>query len=355
MLTGYDKELHAHVEDEEIDVSVAAIREAIDGGEIGPWFQPQVELGNGKPVAVEALARWRRADGRIVRPQHFIPLIEREGLVGELTDHMLVQACRWKHYWDQRGLRLNLAINVSPQTLADESAADRFQDMVRKQGVEPNEVVLEITESSVMADAARGLGVLARLRLKGFGLSIDDFGTGYSSLAQLSQIPFTELKIDQGFVSGAPSQPRKRAVIEASLDLARKLDLDVVAEGVETVEEWQMLAELGCGLAQGNLIAQPVPGNELAKRWGAGGVRCTEVHRMPGSARGVPLRGFVCAAPLLRALNARVHPFRARQGLPAECTGVPRGSQPRWHEEATAACAPWIADESDIRASQCVI
>jgi EAL domain-containing protein (putative c-di-GMP-specific phosphodiesterase class I) len=112
--------------------------------------------------------------------------------------------------------------------------------------------------------------VLARLRLKGFGLSIDDFGTGYSSLAQLSQIPFTELKIDQGFVSGAHTDPRKRAVIEASLELARKLELEVVAEGVETTEDWQMLAELGCGMAQGYLIAKPVPGEELAAavaRW----------------------------------------------------------------------------------------
>src|SRR3546814_499129 len=110
--------------------------------------------------------------------------------------------------------------------------------------------MLEITEGSLVTDAARGLGVLARLRLKGFGLSIDDFGTGYSSLAQLSQIPFTELKIDQEFVSGASHEPRKRAVIEASLDLAHKLQLDVVAEGVETTEDWQMLAELGCGGAQ---------------------------------------------------------------------------------------------------------
>jgi EAL domain-containing protein (putative c-di-GMP-specific phosphodiesterase class I) len=112
--------------------------------------------------------------------------------------------------------------------------------------------------------------VLARLRLKGFGLSIDDFGTGYSSLAQLSQIPFTELKIDRGFVSGAHRQPRKRAVIEASLDLARKLELQVVAEGVETLEEWQLLAGLGCGIAQGHLIAHPVPGEELTAvvgRW----------------------------------------------------------------------------------------
>jgi EAL domain-containing protein (putative c-di-GMP-specific phosphodiesterase class I)/FixJ family two-component response regulator len=263
VLTGYDEELHAHDDEEEVEVSVAAVREALATGRIVPWFQPQVEFGNGKPVAVEALARWQRSDGRIVRPYHFIPLIESEGLVHELTDHMLIQGCRWKHYWDQRGLRLNLSVNVSPQTLADETAADRYQDIVRKQGVEPNEVVLEITESSVMADAARGLGVLARLRLKGFGLSIDDFGTGYSSLSQLSQIPFTELKIDQGFVSGVQSQPRKRAVIEASLDLARKLHLDVVAEGVETIEEWQALADLGCGMAQGNLVSQPVPGDEL--------------------------------------------------------------------------------------------
>ena len=263
VLGGYDDQLHAYDDDEVVDVSVQALRDALASNEIEPWFQPQVELGNGRPVAVEALARWCRRDGRVVRPMHFVALMEREGMVGELTDHMLVQSCRWKRHWDQQGFRVKLAVNVSPQLLADETAADRYQEIVRKQGVEPNEVVLEITESSVMADAARGLGVLARLRLKGFGLSIDDFGTGYSSLAQLSQIPFTELKIDQGFVSGAHTQPRKRAVIEASLDLARKLQLDVVAEGVETVEDWQMLAELGCGMAQGHLISPPVPGNDL--------------------------------------------------------------------------------------------
>ena len=268
VLGSFDEQLHAYDDDEVVEVSVANLRDALANNEIEPWFQPQVELGNGKPVAVEALARWRRSDGHVVRPAHFIPLIEREGMVSELTDYMLEQSCRWKHHWDQHGLRLNVAINVSPQLLADETAADRYQDIVRGQGVEPSEVILEITESSVMADAARGLGVLARLRLKGFGLSIDDFGTGYSSLAQLSQIPFTELKIDQGFVSGAQKQPRKRAVIEASLDLARKLQLDVVAEGVETVEDWQMLADLGCGMAQGHLISQPVPGSELTAALG---------------------------------------------------------------------------------------
>ena len=136
--------------------------------------------------------------------------------------------------------------------------------------MDPSEVVLEITESLLMADAARGLGVLARLRLKGFGQSIDDFGTGYSSLAQLSQVPFTELKIDQGFVAGVHAQPRKRAVVEASLDLARKLNLETVAEGVETTEDWQALAALGCDAAQGFLISPAVPGEELVatiSRW----------------------------------------------------------------------------------------
>jgi EAL domain-containing protein (putative c-di-GMP-specific phosphodiesterase class I)/FixJ family two-component response regulator len=270
LLTTYEERRQGDDDDEPVEVGLDEVRAALLRGELLPWFQPQVEFGNGKVVSVEALARWRRGDGHIVRPLQFVPLLEREGLAQRLTDLMLEQACLWKRRWDEEGLRLHLSVNVSPSTLADPAAADHYQQMVQDHGVDPREVVLEITESSLMADAARGLGALARLRLKGFGLSIDDFGTGYSSLAQLSQIPFTELKIDQGFVSGAHTEPRKRAVIEASLELARKLELEVVAEGVETTEDWQMLAELGCGMAQGYLIAKPVPGEELTSvvaRW----------------------------------------------------------------------------------------
>jgi EAL domain-containing protein (putative c-di-GMP-specific phosphodiesterase class I)/AmiR/NasT family two-component response regulator len=257
--------------DEHVDVDLEELRLALSRGEVAAWFQPQVEFGNGRAVAVEALARWRRTDGKLVRPMNFVPLLEREGLAQALTDLMLEQACQWRRRWlDHDGLHLRVCVNISPVTLSDSSAADHYQQIARDHGVDPADVMLEVTESSLMSDAARGLGVLARLRLKGFGLSIDDFGTGYSSLAQLSQIPFTELKIDRGFVSGAHRQPRKRAVIEASLELARKLELQVVAEGVETLEEWQLLAELGCGIAQGHLIAHPVPGEELpaiVARW----------------------------------------------------------------------------------------
>ncbi len=250
-------------DESEADFTVPALLEALDNGEILPWFQPQVEFGNGKVVGVEALARWERPDGSVVRPVLFVPLLEREGRADALTERMLDEGCRWLQRWCRDGLRLKLSVNVSPLALADPAAADRYQAIVESHAVSPEDVVLEITESSVMTDAARGLGVLARLRLKGFGLSIDDFGTGYSSLAQLAQVPFTELKVDKEFVFSAHSQPRKRAVVEASLDQPRKLNLTPVAEGVESVEDWQLLAELGCNIAQGWLIGRPVPGSEL--------------------------------------------------------------------------------------------
>jgi EAL domain-containing protein (putative c-di-GMP-specific phosphodiesterase class I) len=266
-LHSYEEQLQGIAEEEAIAVEVDEVRAALADGAIEPWFQPQVELLNGRVLAVEVLARWIR-DGHVVRPMQFVPVLERAGLGRELTDAMLVQACRWKRQWDQADLRLQVAVNVSHATLVDHAVADDFQALVKAQGVEPGAIMFEITESALLAD--RGLSVLARLRLMGFGLSIDDFGTGYSSLAQLSEVPFTELKIDRGFVSGATKQPRKRAVIEASLVLARKLRLGVVAEGVETVDEWQMLSELGCDAAQGFLISKAVPGVELAEviaRW----------------------------------------------------------------------------------------
>ncbi len=254
----------------DIEFTLEQAREALSRGDIVPWFQPQAEFGNGKIVSVEALARWRLADGRMVPPAVFVPVMEAGGLIDELTSLMLVQSCAWWKRWRARGLDLKISVNVSAQNLTGPEVADRYEAVLREHGLSPDRVVLEITESSVMSDTARGLGMLARLRLKGFGLSVDDFGTGYSSLSQLSQIPFTELKIDRGFVSGSPTQPRKRAMIETSIDLARKLDLCVVAEGVETIEEWQLLAQLGCDFAQGYLISAPVPGEQLPdaiQRW----------------------------------------------------------------------------------------
>ncbi|MFT3807950.1 EAL domain-containing protein [Arenimonas sp.] len=253
-----------------VEVTLDQVRDALANNQIQPYFQPQAEFSNGKVVGVEALARWRLPDGSMVPPAVFIPLVENGGLIDDLTLHMLSASCRWWQEWKRAGLDLRISVNVSAHNLVGPEVADRYERIVNEHGLSPEYLILEITESSVMSDTARGLGMLARLRLKGFGLSVDDFGTGYSSLAQLSQIPFTELKIDQGFVGGAPDQPRKRAVIEASLDLARKLEISVVAEGVETMDEWQLLAQLGCDYAQGHLISRPVAGEELPaaiQRW----------------------------------------------------------------------------------------
>jgi len=252
------------------ETTVEQVRVAFDTGLIVPHFQPQAEMHNGKIVSVEALARWIQPDGQALSAVHFMPLVEANGMIQAFTERILGQSCEWLQRWAADGMRLKVSVNVSAQNLTGPEVADRYEHVVRSHGVLPTDVVLEVTESALMSDTASGLAMLARLRLKGFGLSVDDFGTGYSSLAQLSEIPFTELKIDRGFVHRSPEQPRKIAMIETSLDLARKLELKVVAEGIETMEEWQLLAQRGCDLAQGYLISAAVAGDRLAEtveRW----------------------------------------------------------------------------------------
>ena len=253
-----------------VQTTVEQVRAAFEDNLIVPWFQPQAEMHNGKIVSVEALARWIQPDGQALSAVHFMPLVEAHGMIGAFTERMLGLSCEWRHRWAADGLRLKVSVNISAQNLTGSEVADHYEKVVRSRGLQPADIVLEVTESALMSDTASGLAMLARLRLKGFGLSVDDFGTGYSSLAQLSEIPFTELKIDRGFVHRAPELPRKVAMIETSIDLARKLDLKVVAEGVETMEEWQLLAQRGCDFAQGYLISPAVPGDRLAEaieRW----------------------------------------------------------------------------------------
>lgn len=253
-----------------MQTTVDQVRTAFEEGLIVPWFQPQAEMHNGKIVSVEALARWIQPDGQALSAVHFMPLVEAHGMIEAFTERILGLSCQWQQRWAADGMRLKVSVNISAQNLTGPAIADRYEQIVRQHGMQPRDVVLEVTESALMSDTASGLAMLARLRLKGFGLSVDDFGTGYSSLAQLSEIPFTELKIDRGFVHRSPDQPRKIAMIETSLDLARKLELKVVAEGIETMEEWQLLAQRGCDFAQGYLISPAVAGDRLSeavKHW----------------------------------------------------------------------------------------
>ena len=258
----FTADLLAH-EDPLPDINEGLLAEALANDAFEAWFMPQVAIGSGFVTGVEALARWS-LNGHAVSPARFIPELERSGLIDALTERILAQTCRWRQRWREAGMQLSVSVNVSMHNLDDTAAADRYQAIVQAAGVDPREVTLEITESAMMHEAAQVLNVLARLRLKGFGLSVDDFGTGWSSLSQLAQLPVTELKIDQGFINGAATDTRNRAVVEASIELGRKLKLTTVAEGVRSVDEWQMLAELGCSRAQGELIGMAVPGDQLA-------------------------------------------------------------------------------------------
>jgi EAL domain-containing protein (putative c-di-GMP-specific phosphodiesterase class I)/CheY-like chemotaxis protein len=226
--------------------------------EFEPFFEPKVELATGRVKGAEALARWRHPRYGIVAPHAFVQLLEANDQIGELTWLMLAKSAACCRKWREDGLELSVSVNLSVKLLNDVSIADAVTWQVVSQGLDPRHMILEITESAAMTDIGRVLENLARLRMKGFGLSIDDYGTGYSSMQQLTRVPFTELKIDQTFVTHAGQHKASRQILESSLEMARKLGITSVAEGAETQEDWNHLRESGCDLAQGHFIAKPM-------------------------------------------------------------------------------------------------
>jgi EAL domain-containing protein (putative c-di-GMP-specific phosphodiesterase class I)/AmiR/NasT family two-component response regulator len=244
-------------------VSAEALERAIALGEIGVHFQPKVDMATGIVRGVEALARWSRPGGAPVRPDRFIALAEREGLILELTRGVMARALAQAAHWNAHGLHLSMAINLSPALLESASLVQEILDLLAAHALEADQVIFEVTEGSVVDCLGAALGVLARLRLKGFGLSIDDYGTGFSSLRQLARIPFSELKIDRSFVHGAWRSDNLRVILQSALDLARQLGLVAVAEGIETLEDWRLVQSCGCNIGQGYLIARPMPAQDF--------------------------------------------------------------------------------------------
>jgi EAL domain-containing protein (putative c-di-GMP-specific phosphodiesterase class I)/DNA-binding NarL/FixJ family response regulator len=203
--------------------SLEEIASALKHDEFEPFFQPKVDLATGQVKGAEALARWRHAQHGVVAPYAFIKPLEDNGLIDELTWIMLQKAGAFCRGWRATGIDATVSVNLSLTSLSDMKIADR------------------VTE-----------------RMKGFGLSIDDYGTGYSSMQQLTRIAFTEIKIDQSFVTNAARQESARVILESSLNMAKKLDITAVAEGVETKADWDLLRQLGCDVAQGYYIARPM-------------------------------------------------------------------------------------------------
>lgn len=243
--------------------SLGEILEGIDLRQFDAFYQPKVDLTTGHIVSAEALARWRHPEHGTIAPYAFIDKLEKAGKINDLTFFMIERAARACCAWSQAGLDIDISVNLSLTSLTDNKLADKIHEVVVSTGLKPERMTLEITETAAMTEMAPALENLARLRMRGFGLSIDDFGTGFASMQQLSRIPFTELKIDRSFVSALRDKREARAIVESSVDIANRLGIKAVAEGVETGEELYSLQEAGCHLAQGYLISRPVPLTEF--------------------------------------------------------------------------------------------
>lgn len=259
------------------ELSVRDVQRAVRNREFEAYFQPKIALQDGRLKGVEALVRWNHPVYGMLPPGRFMELVERSQFISELTLQMLDQSLRHCLVWQAAGLELSVSINVSARSLADSLLADAIIDRVSASGIPPCRVILEITESAIMTDLSTTLGTLARLRLKGFGLSVDDYGTGFSCMLQLSRVPCTELKVDRAFVNGACQSTHLRVLLESALDIARKFNLRVVAEGVETEDDWMLLRNLGCDEAQGYLLARPMPGWQLLGWWDEHAVRLSRI------------------------------------------------------------------------------
>ena len=244
-------------------INLYELREAIIKKEFVVYFQPQIDIKTNKIISCEALIRWLHPEKGLIPPLDFIELAEKNNLIDDLTWIVLEQVTRQSKLWMDNNINLNISVNMSAKTLKDLDLPEKMSSLVQNAGCTPKNITLEITETALMDELAKSLDILTRLRLKGFQLSIDDFGTGYSSLVQLHRIPFSEIKIDKSFVIEMEKEEEAQAIVETIVMLGHKLNMKVVAEGVESKKIQKMLSNIGCDIAQGYYFARPMPQKEL--------------------------------------------------------------------------------------------
>ena len=262
------------------------LRHAAERGQLSLHYQPKVDGRRGLINGVEALLRWQHPQRGAISPATFIPLAERFGLIGALGHWVIEEACRQMREWNDRGVRIRVAINLSVHQLREDDLAERICRALERHGVDPAHLLCEITESVAMEDieaTQRAFEGLARI---GVFLSIDDFGTGYSSLSYLRQLPAREVKIDRGFVMDLEHSADARAIVDAVVRLAHALGLRVVAEGVETQGQRDILLGFGCDELQGFLFARPMPAADLLQ-WALGRAPDVAPEAMPDFAPSV--------------------------------------------------------------------
>ena len=246
------------------ELSSDEVMHGIASGRVLPYYQPKIDTVTGRIRGAEALARWRTDDNRILSPAAFVDVAERSGQEERLLSAMLDTIVQDLAIWGDDAQLGTIAVNVPVSCCCKTDLPELLKSKLDRSGINPGRIMIEVTETGVIEDIASALETLTRLRIAGFGIAIDDFGTGQSSLKRLQDIPFTELKIDRAFVSGAVHDDTKRAILEMAIELGDKLGIEVIAEGVERIEDWELVKSLGCDLVQGFLFARPMPGGKLA-------------------------------------------------------------------------------------------
>ncbi|MBY0368563.1 MAG: EAL domain-containing protein, partial [Burkholderiaceae bacterium] len=239
------------------------LRHAVEANELRLYLQPKVDLQKGRVIGAEALVRWQHPVRGLVPPMQFIPFAEQTGFIRMLSAWMLAGAARFSREAMDAGLDLRLSVNLSTRDLMDQDLPAKIEALIQPLQVPAASICLEITESAIMDDPERALSTLEHLHAMGFKLSIDDFGTGYSSLAYLKRLPVDELKIDKSFVMAMERDLDDARIVRSTIELAHNLGLSVVAEGLETVKAWAMLASLGCDEGQGYFICKPMPQDQF--------------------------------------------------------------------------------------------
>ncbi|MGA9284579.1 MAG: EAL domain-containing protein [Solirubrobacteraceae bacterium] len=241
------------------------VRPALDRAEFVLFYQPKIDLSTSRVVGVEALLRWRHPQRGMLAPLEFMPLIEQTALIGSVTKYVIDQALIQHAAWRQAGLDLGMSVNLSAFNLSDPSLPAHVESLLKAHSTPANALTVEVTESAAMADVDKALRVLHALRKLGVGISIDDFGSGHASIAYLTRLPATELKIDRSLITHICENPRDEAIARTTIDLARHLDLSVVAEGIETAEVAERLVQIGCDVGQGYFISRPLPAGEFVE------------------------------------------------------------------------------------------
>jgi diguanylate cyclase (GGDEF)-like protein len=242
------------------------LRRAVEQRQLEIWYQPLARLSDGEVTGMEALLRWRHPDHGPIAPVEFIPVAEQSGLIEPLTWWVLESALGELAEWRRAGYELTMAVNVSARSLTGSEVAARLEELLGRVGIPPGDLTLEITESLMMTDPDRALPVLDDLDRLGVRIAIDDFGTGYSSLSRLRRLPVHTVKVDRSFVMSMHRDEGDEAIVRATIELARNMGHDVIAEGVERQDTWERLTGLGCDLAQGHLLAPAMP-IDICRSW----------------------------------------------------------------------------------------